>query len=266
MPGIAFPATSDSSTLSPVPTVRPLPFSAIAMAADGDDPSPLVSVAASPADQPPRPSPLVTRPLSDDDCRAALERLWALPEASGVPKTKLARAMLLRLFAIRVMCLRDIALHVALMQQEGSESSISGIILKTRLVYTRLARVMLFECISLCDANLKCNWADPDHHAVWTVRNSSNVLDFTMLCLARDVTADDLEMHSTDLGPNFDRRIHGETGLLRGLGNLVTLRTALEPTQSESHQQIHGKLAPAFGLTDTSRMSRILNAAGFVLR
>lgn len=200
-----------------------------------------------------------------------LEALWALPECKGVPTTKHARNMLVRLLQTRIQYLYDVYAHVCALLKDESYSFLSHAVATTPQFFDRLARIFVLESINLCDTNLRRNWANPAQQYVWSVRDR-DMLSFTLLCLAQGVRHDDISDRSTGAparGGLLHNRATTADAELRGLGKITTLRETLEQQPTEdggSVARLRTYLAPGFGIGDTARMNRILTAAGYVLR
>jgi len=212
---------------------------------------------------------LSPRTITDAEVSALLERLWALPECRGVPTTKLARHTLVRLLAVRVDYLCGLYAHTRGLQRSGFENSLVTAATESKThVFDALGRLFVLESIRLCDSSLRRDWADPAQPFVWSVRGR-DFHSFTMLCLAQGIGAGALgdgPAAPPAAGGLTAHRAKGAATELRGLSKIVTFRGMLAE-QAREGSLLRLYLAPAFGIVgDTGRISRILAAAGYVLR
>jgi hypothetical protein len=216
----------------------------------------------------------LTQPAAqqEDDARTVslLDALWALPDSSVVPNSKLARHMFIRLFAERVRFLHEIAKHVEKQVADGAVSTLVTTAVRidgfdANFVpgfFDRIARVMLMECFTLCDRNLKSNFAAENRPLAWTIRNKTELYSFTILTPTLSSLA--IETSPIDHASGGLRAGLGlapPASLMKGLGKLTTTADALEKSASELRRSV----APAFGLSETNRMGPILASRGYVL-
>jgi hypothetical protein len=129
--------------------------------------------------------------------------------------------------------------------------------------------VLMKECINLCNARMRQDWGNPKHQFVWSVRDK-DATNFALICLS-DVlrTADIPPPAPVAAGGLKTTSLGSAAELLSGLNvnGMVTLKEALDIPEGMpgAVKRLREHIAPAFGLRDPTRITRVLNSMGYVL-
>jgi hypothetical protein len=109
--------------------------------------------------------------------RATLDQLWGIPECRGIQRTKLARRRFVSLLTDRVLFMQDLrrSMRPTSMNVGQSPHPLYRVLIGRLKEYfwERLARVLLLECINLCNENMRQDWADPKLQLIWSVRDKT---------------------------------------------------------------------------------------------